>query len=199
MLGIDGQKIQQWKEKDKRSKALERKLEVLANDLKSNTVTVEDDAGRDVSILAAQMGKPMFADDVIKKLKICNPNLIFIRALPNYPNLYGIYVSTQQRSPSGGWEKIQKHICGMEAGIMPEFSVLHKRKIRVPNKELFGLHKPTDAVDWTEIETFADETRGWRTVLIRLLHQGLITMFDVQKHFGWSPSKDSEKWQKQTQ
>ena len=197
MLALDSEAQRRWRLETNKESLTERRQRMLADDLKSNTVTVEPDGGRDVSNLLAQMGKPMSAQQLIERLRRCNPRLVFERA-PAYPNLYGIYVTTHEKTAAGTWMEKKAHICGMEAGIMPEFSVLHKKKIRVPNRELFGAAKPTREVDWTEIETFADETRGWRTVLIRLLHANLITRGDVQKHFGWEPSRDSRKWHEQT-
>ena len=81
---------------------------------------------------------------------------------------------------------------------MPEFSVLHKRTINVPDNDLFNQKKPTREVEWKQAQTFEDETRGWRTVLIRLWHAGLIDSPSITQHFGWTPSRDSEKWHKLT-
>lgn len=197
MLGVDGLKQESWRRAETKESAIERRQRLLAEDLQKATVTVEPDEGRDVTNLLAQMGKPMTADSVIQKLKFCNPKLVFIRAI-RYPELYGIYLQTKERTPAGTWVDKQIHVCGMGSGVMPEFSVKHKRTTKVPNKELFGKEKPTRDVDWNEIETFADETRGWRTVLVRLLHAGLITRGDVGRHFGWTPSRDSKAWYSQT-
>src|SRR5205823_348001 len=92
-----------------------------------------------------------------------------------------------------------RHICGMESGIMPEFSVLHKTKTRLPDQELFGAKTATREVAWKDVETFASETRGWRTVLIRLLHAGLINRLQIERYFGWQPSHESAKWHARTQ
>jgi hypothetical protein len=172
-----------------RQKAMQQEIE-------SNTVTVALDAGRPVNDLQAQLGKPLTSQQVQDKLKQANPNLIFERSIA-YPELTGVYLKTWERNATGALQEIKKHLFGMESGIMPEFSVRHITRKRVPNPELFGRKEATREVDWIEVETFLAETRGWRTVLVRLLHMGLINRWHVEKHFGWNPSKESENWHTQ--
>jgi hypothetical protein len=201
MLAKDELTQKRWLQEAAKEEAAERSRRSLAKHLESNQVTVLDDAGRDVSDEQAQMGKSMTALDVIGKLKKCNSRLEFVRH-PLY-SLYGIYLrdatapilkfkvpgfAVHHQSFRG------RHICGMEPGILPEFSIIHKKKIKVPDKDLLGSTEPTREVKWKEIWTVDHETRGWRTVIIRLLHAGLITDYDVTTHFGAAPSKDSRKW-----
>jgi hypothetical protein len=100
----------------------------------------------------------------------------------------------------------------MESGVMPEFTVKHVTRKKLPNKEIFGRgghferggkfvtdDTPTRDIDWVEVETYAGETRGWRTVLVRLLHMGLINRLQVEENFGWAPSRPSEKWYSATE
>lgn len=195
MLTLDTEAIKRHKRGARRESAVERRNRLLAENLKSNTVTVEPDGGRDVSDMIAQMGRIMPGFKVRELLKKCNARLIF-RPSASFPErYYDVRILTKDRNPAGGWVDKETQVCGMEAGICPEFSVLHKTKIIVPNRDAFG-KIDADGGDWIEVDTFADETRGWRTVLIRLLHAELITRGDVQKYFGWEPSRDSEKWQK---
>lgn len=203
MLGVDGETLERWRINSQRESAVERRQRILAHDIQSNTVSVQDDNGRDTSNLLAQLGKPMNAWEVMRKLKKCNARLHFEYSKSD-PRKIGIYVRQTERNDAGTEIETARHICGMEAGIMPEFSVLHKKRKQVANPDIFAPFTDNpkdprnridrDAVKWKEIDTFADETRGWRTVLVRLLHQRLITEADVTKHFGWTPSKDSRKW-----
>jgi len=192
MLGLDTEKHLSWRSEAAKEKAAELRRKELVHEIMSNTVTVEDDAGRDVSELLAQLGKPMPSQDVIAKLKLCNPRLIFIKH-PTY-ELYGIYVKKLERNLTGSLEERQIHVCGMESGIMPEFSVLHKTTKNVPDPELLGNKTPTREVNWKQVPTFLAETRGWRTVLVRLLKAGLISEGQVRQYFGWEPSRQSRKW-----
>lgn len=170
----------------------------LDDEIRSNTISVGDDAGRNTGEILNQLGRPLTSQEVIKRLKLCNSGLIFERSAST-PSLYGIYVERWEHSVTGTWEKRKIHVCGMEAGIMPEFSVLHKTKKQVANPELFGSHTPTRDIGWKEVDTFLQETRGWRTVLIRLLKMNLITRINVEQHFGWAPTYQSEKWHKFTE
>ena len=196
-LVLDSEDRLRWQREDTKESRTERRQHLLAQELHNHAVTVAPDAGRDVSNLLAQIGKPLASQQVQEKLKKCNSRLYFIRK----GDLVGVYLIDPGGrvwvSPEGVVMTL-KHICGMEAGIMPEFSVIHKTKTEVANQELFGATVDKDAVQWKTVETFASETRGWRTVLIRLLHAGLITRGDVEKHFGWTPSRASRRWYDQT-
>jgi hypothetical protein len=200
MLGVDELTQKRWLQETAKEEAAERSRRSLAKHLESNQVTVEADAGRDVSSVEGQMGKARTALDVIGRLKKCNSRLEFVKH-PLY-DLYGIYLR-DQKAPKLDFKGARPnfngiHICGMESGINPEFTIIYKKKIKVPDKDLLNNPEPTNEVKWKEIETYADQKRGWRTVLIRLLHAGLITEYHVQKHFGWAPSKDSAKWSEMT-
>jgi len=175
---------------ERKESETEKRLRALTHDIESNTISVANDNGDDVSNLLARMGKPMTAEQVQEKLKLCNSRLHFIRS-PQFPELTGVYLITDEVEfdMRGQPKKKLKHICGMSSDVCPEFSVLHKTKKKIANPDI---QKHGDS-PWIEVDTFAGETRGWRTVLVRLLHAGLINMGDIDKHFP-HPSRDSEKW-----
>lgn len=201
MLALDSEAQARWQREGKREKQRQEKRQALDKEIRSNTITIQDDAGRDTSCLLAQMGRPLASQEVQRRLHLCNPNLIFVRN-PRYPELTAIYIEKDERTPAGGWQKKRFHICGMESGIMPECSVLHKTKIKVANPAILGFGEkviPREAMKWMEVETFYAETRGWRTVLLRLMKAELITRWHVERYFGWSPSLDSKKWHDQTE
>lgn len=182
MLSLDEQKQKQWARRLVYEKTAELRARALANDIKSNEVTIQADAGRDVTNPLAQMGRPLTCQQVIDKLKLCNSHLRFERAT-RFPDLMGIYMLNQLGRHTINGEKVS-HVMGMEAGMMPEFTVVHTATRDVPGR---GKEK-----------IYADRTTGWRTVLVRLLHAGFITQADVQTHFGWAPSSDSRLWHEQT-
>lgn len=175
-------------------------MAALVREIESNTVSIRDDNGYDTSSLLEQMGRPLKSEEVQRRLHLCNPRLIFERSI-RYPELTGVYIEKDERTAAGTWEKRKVHLFGMESGILPEFSVLHQTVKRVPNPELVaggGKQIDRDAVKWKEVPTFLGETRGWRTVLVRLLHLELITRSQVEEHFGWTPSRDSQRWAEMT-
>lgn len=195
MLTIDSSGQDRWRKEENYESGLEKRRRALAHDIQSNTISVAADDRFDVSNALAQMGRPMAAEEVQKRLLKCNSNLHFIRS-PQFPELTGVYLITDEIEAdisSKGFRRKLKHICGMESGVAPEFSVLHKTKIKKPNPELLGRKTVDREIDWVEVETFSGETRGWRTVLVRLLHAGLITMGQVEENFP-PPSRESYKW-----
>jgi len=197
MLVLDTSAQQNWQQAAKVESQAASRQKMLAQEIESNSITVEDDAGRDTSNLVAQMGRPLASQEVQRRLKLIYPGLVF-EVSPGDVTKTGIYIWKDVKNVAGGWEKRKTFLCGMESGIMPEFSVIHKTKKRVANPALFGKETPTREVDWLYVDTIAAETRGWRTVLVRLLHLGILTRWDVEKHFGWQPSSDSRKWAEQT-
>jgi hypothetical protein len=200
MLNKDEATQQRWREAETAEAATEKRQRQLAEELEKHQITVEPDAGYDISNMLAQIGTPMSAQTVMEKLEKCNSRLYF-EISPWDKSKIGIYLL----DPTGvvhvnprGQVLTLKHICGMESGIMPEFTVIHKTKAKVANAELFGKKEATRDVPWKQVETYLDQTRGWRTVLVRLLHGGFINRADVEKHFGWTPSRNSQRWYDQT-
>ncbi len=201
MLSKDEALQRRWWTEEAKESATDKRQRQLAEELHNHQVTVEPDAGYDISNMLMQIGRPMGSQQVIEKLKKCNSSLYF-EVSKSDPSKIGIYLL----DPGGvvyvnprGEVLTLKHICGMESGIMPEFSVIHKTQTKVANQELFGRTEATREVAWKKVDTFLSETRGWRTVLVRLLHAGLITRLNVEQHFGWTPSRESQRWHRQTQ
>lgn len=189
MLGLDEAAQLRWARIAKQEKTAERRAQLLAEEIESNQITVAPDNGVDITNALAQMGRPLTSDAVIAKLKQCNPALRFERS-NNFPDLIGIYILDESGRHTINGEKV-KHLMGMEARTMPEFTVVHETTKDIPD--------PDNKGQWKEVKTYAGQTRGWRTVLVRLLHARLINQGDVDKHFGWTPSRDSERWYNQTQ
>jgi hypothetical protein len=131
--------------------------------------------------------------ELIRRLKLCNPRLIFEQSIA-VPRLGGIYVEVEEKNA-----RKKVHVCGFEWGMMPELTVVHKTEIPVANPELLSNENPTRDLPWKMVETYADETRGWRQVLIRLLKAKLIFRRDVEQQFGWTPSVESDRWAMYTQ
>jgi hypothetical protein len=198
---------------DSMQRSLEARKRALKEELDSNSITVAPDDGVNVANLLAQMGNPLASEEVQRRLKKCNSALHFIRS-PQFPELTGVYLILDEweHDGSSGFRKKLRHLFGMESGIMPEFTVRHVTKKKVPNPELLGqgghferggkfvtTDTPKREVDWVEVETYAGETRGWRTVLVRLLHMGLIGRADVEQYFGWTPSRPSAYWHNATE
>lgn len=196
MLGLDEKKQGIWRKEGAKESALELRQKTLEQEILSNTITVEDDAGRNTSNLAAQLGRVLTFKELTDKLHLCNRTLIFERSIRN-PEYSGIYIEKWRKQGTGRFQKEKVFLCGMESGPSPEFSVIHRTIKKVANPALLGSPEASDG-KWLEVPTFLAETRGWRTVLIRLLKEGVITRASVQEHFGWTPSMESRHWSELT-
>jgi hypothetical protein len=156
---------------------------------KELATTAPDLAGMDVMDRAQRMGHTMTSGEMIAKLQRINPNFVF-RVSKSDDTKMGIYISFWEKQITGGYKPELVHICGMEntahpltGGVMPEFSIIDTAPEAVPG--------PDGEIRY---RAFKAETRGWRTVISILLKRGIITAYDVEKHFGIIPSKDSSRW-----
>lgn len=174
--------------KRRRTAVVERTREItrqaLIQELESHAVTVADDGGIPTTSMETQLGHPLSSAQIKARLLVCNPNLLF-QVSNGDPTKIGIYIPSQERDPATrGWQYGQHFLCGMERGYSPEFSVRHVERKRIPD--------PNNIGNWKEVETFKQETRGWRTVLARLIRARVISPTAAEKHFDLS--RPSANW-----
>lgn len=152
----------------------------------NDAFTVASDGGIDTTNIMAQMGRPLASTEVISRLRRMNANLVFEISMSD-SSKYGIYAMELRADPvTGLFGNRKRFICGMESGYQPEFSVRHYREKEVPDATAIG--------HWRKEKIFTRETRGWRTVLMRLLKERLISEAQIQRYFD-SPSRPSRNWQ----
>lgn len=154
--------------------------------LERKTMTVAPDGAIDTTDLERQIGYAMHSGEFMRRLKLMNPSLIFDRSAA-FPNRIGIYTPRTVKTETGGWRTENMYIAAFEAGYLPERSVRHVKRTQMPDPD------PLNKANWIEVEEFQRETRGWRTVLVRLLQERLITMPQVERMF--PPSLSSRNWQ----
>jgi hypothetical protein len=160
---------------DVRQKSRAFSDQAISEKVKQMEATVQEDDGVSVTNSLAQTGRAMTSSEVILRLKKMNRSLWFEPSILS-PSVMGIYVIL-------GDEK--KFICGMERGWMPEFSIRHTKDEEVPD----------GSGGWRKVATFQRETRGWRTVLARLLRDRLISMPQIDKFFNPLGGRSSQNWQ----
>lgn len=125
------------------------------------------DGDTPTSLLEAQIGRPMHHSDIHKRLQRLNPDLYFEEARTG--KHFGVYLIAGKYSA----QQQRRHLFGMEKGYSPEFSVR-----RTDEKgELIG------------------ETRGWRTILARLIRMRLIPVDATERAFAVHYGRSSKKWQ----
>lgn len=197
MLVLDTGTQQEWQAAGKRERSAAARQQALEQEIRSSVVSVNLEDGWDCSSFAQRVGSPLATSEVVRRLKLCNPNLIFERSI-QFPELTGLYYEVSERTPAGTWTKRKIHLFLMASTeIMPEKEIVHVRTKRVPSADVIaatgGQPVDRDAVKWDEIPEPYDYTRGWSTVLIRLLRAKFITKYHVDKYFP-ERSENSKNW-----
>jgi hypothetical protein len=150
---------------------------------------VASDGGRPRNVREAGVGRPLLGTEVEKRLRMLNPALIFEDS--TYPGR--ICIKRWISDPVLG--ETLHYVTAMERGLMPEFSILNfveeeyfdARTQAMP--EGTGLPKKRLKIDERN-----PETRGWRTVILRLIKERLISREGAERLFGL-PTLESRNWQ----
>lgn len=174
-------------ELDTRAISREVTREAIQESVEAERRDLAPDGDADVKDSLAQMGRPLAATEVHRRLLKLNRNLHFERANAD-PNLYGVYVIENRRNPAtGNTETNKRHLCGMGAGMLPEFFQPHYRERRLPDPQNDGQYITVLEADGC--------TRGWRSVLAILIKERLITESGASRMFDVNAGRSSEKWQ----
>jgi hypothetical protein len=127
---------------------------------------------------SAQLGRPLTRNVLVERLSKMNPNLVFEQS-KNYPHIGAVYVLDPTANLTDPDERCRgrRHIVGMEwTGISPEFTTRKVEKDKFGNPQMVG------------------QTRGWRTVLSRLIHERLIGVAEAERVFSISRGRASQRW-----
>lgn len=187
MLTLDSEQLARQKRITRFREQQHRNRETLLDQIERKTVTVARDGKLLTTDLQHQLGTPMSEPEFIRRLQAMNRNFIFEPALSDPEHLMGIYVVRNELQDDGSMKPMKRHICGMTRGFMPERTVRHAKRERVPDPD------PQNKAGWIEVDVFTKETRGWRTVLMRLLRARLITQPQIDRNF--PVNLDSRNWQ----
>lgn len=202
MLLLDSPTQERWTRSGGAETILAQRTAALAREIAAATVSVNIEDGYDCASLAQRIGRPLATAEVARRLKLINPRFVAERSV-NFPDMTGLYMETFKHTEAGTWVTQKQFLFTMASGdVMPEMEVAHVRMKRVPNPEFIeatgGAKVDRDLIHWIEVPEVYDLTRGWRTVLIRLLRAGFVNRGDVELHFQWTPSQDSPNWAAQT-
>lgn len=151
-----------------------------------DSYTVAPDGNFDTTDNESQLGRPMTSDDVKRRLGKLNKNLHYEVSSADTSKL-GIYVIENRPDSLGVMQKGKRFVVGMQNGWMPEFSIRHYVNENVPNA----------SGEWEVQKKFTKETRGWRTVLARLIKEKLITRAKADAYFAVNAGRSSRNWQAQ--
>ncbi len=164
----------------------ELEQEDIAQQKRDAFTVMPDAAGMDITNTEARMGRPM--SSWMLQQRLSKIGAFYFEHAKNDSTKMGIYIPISNvNDPSLYYKGNLMFVCGMESGIMPEFSIMEAEVKLVPDATAIGGYRPQ--------ATMAKEVRGWRTVLAMLLKKRIISAHDVEKHFQISLGRDSSRWQ----
>jgi hypothetical protein len=150
---------------------------------------VASDGGRPRNVREAGVGRPLLGTEVQKRLLMLNPALIFEDS--TYPGR--ICIKRWISDPVLG--ETLHYVTAMERGLMPEFSILNFVEEEYFDAQTQAIPEGTGLIKTRlKIDERNPETRGWRTVILRLIKERLISREGAERLFGL-PSHDSRNWQ----
>lgn len=138
-------------------------------------------AENDPTNVERQLGVGLWPGELEAVLQTLDPGLQVERN-PRNPTKG---VVTWTRRGDSGVEKETLFPC--EWGLMPEYSIMSRRTVEVP---FLGHHADPGTPMFVDVEAVGEEvTRGWRSVLARLVQRRVLTPTQVENAFGVSPRK----------
>ncbi len=186
LIKTDSNQVLIQSEEDFKRSRYDLEQEDLAQQKRDAFTVAPDAAGMDITNTEARMGRPMSAWSFQQKLS--RIGAFYFEHAKNDHSKMGIYIPISNvNDPSLYYKGNLMFVCGMESGVMPEFSIMEAEVKLIPDATAIGGHRPQT--------TMAKEVRGWRTVLAMLLKKRIITAHDVEKHFQISLGRDSSRWQ----
>lgn len=188
--------------KIKKGNAAEQERQKLLDYIQSemaHVTLIEDDILNPTDSLK-QLGRYYTSADFEKRILSLLPSNCAVIDNPYRPGFRAIIRPTHD-----GFETL----CPYEGGILPEHSVMQCKTVEVPDPDFISRKKTLDRKDlpkyeWSNEHGFIfDDTvcrpgfkrekqlgrelqRGWRTVLIRLIKKGLLTVDQAERTFGTS-------------
>ena len=182
MLTLDTEKIARQKHQDEVQLKNELTEAAAANHLQAKARSLVPDGDLQVTLLAQQLGQPIASVELERRLRLMNPRLIFEVSI-RYPDRMGIYIEEPVHDLAID-AKQKRIIVAYYIGVLPERDVRHAKKVKVPH--------PITRGQMIEVDEVTGTTRGWRTILLRLLQEKLITRYHVDKYF--PANEHSKNW-----
>lgn len=132
--------------------------------------------------IGQQLGRPMLPEEFEKRLKRLNTNLEFEVIEENKTHKRMSIVDQRGKTP----------VCVYENSLMPERSIPRLREMEVPdpgfthvNRKDFDKNPNNLKPGWRKVTIpWGEKKRGWRTVLVRLIQAGVITLTQAEAEFG---------------
>jgi hypothetical protein len=165
----------------KQAKVVERTREVTTSGAyhEARDSRWVEDKKRSVANPEHQMGRRLTATEFMNKLRKINPDI----TMSPHP---GVFAPKDSQFHKLNKDKAVLHLTTsgqkvflfvVEGDYMPEWSTMATSTVRVPDYKPEGMWKPVE-IPWHKTK------RGWREVLIMLIHKHLIGLEAVEREFG---------------
>ncbi len=168
------------------------KMAAWIKDQEANCICADTLTENNPTDILSRIGKPMQATALEAKLKVLNPSLCF------QWNEFNSTKKAMYRSTPKGPE----YLFPYDSGLMPERSIMAVEEEMIPDAAVF---QPGFVLDRKEFKAdgsnpysrkvkkvWNERQRGWRTVLLKLVRCGALTVTQVETTFG---SANTREWQ----
>src|SRR5690348_7543651 len=192
-----------------RGDAIERHKQQLIDYIQremEHVVFTENDA-IDPSNAERQMGRPLTSQEMERRLRPVLPSNIAFIDHPYNPDIRAVVRSKNINE--------YETICPYHRGVQPEHSIMQVKEIEIPDVDVLARRKSISGRDmpkseyvpgvgfvfdptvtrpgYVRVKQLGHEVRrGWRSVLIKLIMQGLLTITDAERLFG---TDNNAAWQ----
>lgn len=156
----------------------------VRDDAARNDALLTPDGTTDVTHREAQRGRGLLRSAFVAKIHKLNPNLWYEQSL-SYPKQGGLYIKDAAKAPFD-----KRMVAAFPHDFIGEFSV----RITVPEV----IPSAGFAPYWKTIQQVDQQEPGWRSVLLKLIMDGLITPSGAEREFNISQGRSSKHWQTAT-
>jgi hypothetical protein len=158
----------------------------LRDEIRRESALLEADGTAPVTNPEAQAGRVLSRQEVVRRLRRLNPALSYETSV-RYPEQGGIYITENRMDPVTGKSPWKRFVCGLPSGTVREFAL----RLTVPKV----IPDPTIALHWRQIQAVDQQVPGWRSVLLKLIMEDLITPSGAEKEFQITRGRSSRNWQ----
>ncbi len=154
--------------------------ERLLAEVRRNETLLIPDGGADVTNPEVQKGRVLTRGQLVHRIRKLNPNLWYEQSR-RFPKQGGLYIE----DPETPYRK--RMVAAFSHDRVNEFS----RPLTVPDV----IPAPGWVPVWQKVKRIDNKEPGWRTVLLNLIKEGLISTSGAEKEFQISQGRSSQKWQ----
>ncbi len=160
--------------------------EQIQAEMQRESTLLKPDGDYAVTDAAAQSGRMLSREEIMRRLKRLNPSLSYETSF-RYPDHGGIYVTENRIDPVTGKSPWKRFVCGIPSKTVREFAL----RLTVPKV----IPDPTIALHWRTIQGVDQQVPGWRSILLKLIIEDLITPSGAEKEFQITRGRSSQRWQ----